>query len=423
MAKGRINKTNVDRLVCSVDKSMDVLWDDALRGFGVVVLPSGRKTFIVQCKRNGRSQKVKIGVFGPTTAEQARAQALNLLGAIEAGADPVAERRAARAVRTFRQVAEDFMAQHVLTKRKPRTAESYRCLLDKYVLPELGAKRIVEIGRADVARLHSNLGTTPRQANAAVSVISAIWGWAARREETEFGKNPATRLERFPERRWERYLSSEEMGRLGKALQRAETEGIPWMDEEPQSKHGVKPENRRSIFDPFAVAAIRLLILTGMRPREVLNLEWGHVDFERGALFLPDSKTGRKTVILGGPALRVLSELPRVEKCPFVIAGRSLEKPRADLNRPWVAVRRYAKLEGVRLYDLRHSFASVGAGASLGLPIVGKLLGHSQPATTNRYAHLDADPLRHAANAISTSIASALAGTPGKREHRSEKTD
>ena len=105
-------------------KSMDVLWDDALRGFGVVVLPSGRKTFVVQCKRNGRSRKVKIGVFGPTTAEQARAQALNLLGAIEAGADPVAERRAARAVRTFRQVAEDFMAQHVLTKRKPRTAES-----------------------------------------------------------------------------------------------------------------------------------------------------------------------------------------------------------------------------------------------------------------------------------------------------------
>jgi integrase len=113
------------------------------------------------------------------------------------------------------------------------------------------------------------------------------------------------------------------MGRLGEALQRAETEGIPWVNDEPQSKHGAKPENRRSIFDPFAVAAIRLLILTGMRPREVLNLEWRHVDLERGVLFLPDSKTGRKTVILGGPALSLLSELPRVEGCPFVIAGRS----------------------------------------------------------------------------------------------------
>ena len=300
-------------------------------------------------------------------------------------------------------------------KRKPRTAESYRCLLEKYVLPELGKKRIVDIGRADVARLHSSLGETPRQANAAVSVISAVWGWAARREETEFAKNPAGRLERFPEKRWERYLSREEMAQLGEALQRAETEGIPWADDEPQSKHGAKPENRRSIFDPFAVATIRLLILTGMRPREVLNLEWRHVDFERGALFLPDSKTGRKTVILGGPALRLLSELPRVDGCPFVIAGRSPDKPRADLNRPWVAVRRFANLEGVRLYDLRHSFASVGAGASLGLPIVGKLLGHSQPATTNRYAHLDADPLHHAADAISTSIAASMASRLGSR--------
>ncbi len=410
MAKGRINKSNVDRLACAAGKSMEVLWDDALRGFGVVALPSGRKTFIVQCKRNGRSQKVKIGLFGPMTAEQARTQALNLLGAIESGADPIAERRAARAVRTFREVADDFMTQHVLAKRKPRTAESYSCLLDKYVLPEIGRKRIIDVGRADVARLHSSLGETPRQANAAVSVISAIWTWAARREETEFWKNPASRLERSPENRWERYLSSEEMARLGEALRRAETEGVPWVDEEPQSKHGAKPENRRSIFDPFAVAAIRLLILTGMRPREVLNLEWRHVDFEHGALFLPDSKTGRKTIILGGPALSLLAELPRVEDCPFVIAGRSIDKPRADLNRPWVAVRRYAKLEGVRLYDLRHSFASVGAGASLGLPIIGKLLGHTQPSTTNRYAHLDADPLRHAADAISASIAAALAG-------------
>ncbi len=410
MAKGRINKSNVDRLACAAGKSMEVLWDDALRGFGVVALPSGRKTFIVQCKRNGRSQKVKIGLFGPMTAEQARTQALNLLGAIESGADPIAERRAARAVRTFREVADDFMTQHVLAKRKPRTAESYSCLLDKYVLPEIGRKRIIDVGRADVARLHSSLGETPRQANAAVSVISAIWTWAARREETEFWKNPASRLERFPENRWERYLSSEEMARLGEALRRAETEGVPWVDEEPQSKHGAKPENRRSIFDPFAVAAIRLLILTGMRPREVLNLEWRHVDFEHGALFLPDSKTGRKTIILGGPALSLLAELPRVEDCPFVIAGRSIDKPRADLNRPWVAVRRYAKLEGVRLYDLRHSFASVGAGASLGLPIICKLLGHTQPSTTNRYAHLDADPLRHAADAISASIAAALAG-------------
>ncbi|MGO9111247.1 MAG: tyrosine-type recombinase/integrase [Thermoguttaceae bacterium] len=408
MAKGRINKTTVDKLLCPSGKAMEVLWDDALRGFGVVVLPSGRKTFIVQWKRHGRSHKAKIGLYGPMTAEQARSQATILLGEVESGGDPIAERKAARAVRTFREIALDFMEHHVATKRKPKTAFEYGRLLDTYVLPAIGAKRIVDVSRADVARLHSSLRRTPRQANLVTSVISAVWGWAARRDEAEFTRNPASRLERYPEKRCERFLCSDELARLGDTLRLAETEGLPWQDTEPQSKHGAKPESRRSVLDPFAIAAIRLLVLTGMRPREVLDLEWSHVDFERGALFLPDSKTGRKSIIIGGPALDVLAELPRLTGCRFVIVGRSLDKPRADINRPWEAVRRCSGLEGVRLYDLRHSFASVGAGASLGLPIVGKLLGHSQAATTHRYAHLDADPLRRAADTIANSIATAM---------------
>lgn len=164
MAKGRINKTNVDRLLCPSDKSMDILWDDALRGFGVVVLPSGRKTFIAQWKRHGRSQKAKIGLYGPMTAEQARSQATILLGEVEAGGDPIAERKAARAVRTFREIAADFMEHHVVAKRKPKTAFEYGRLLDTYVLPAIGAKQIVDVSRADVARLHSSLRRTPRQA-------------------------------------------------------------------------------------------------------------------------------------------------------------------------------------------------------------------------------------------------------------------
>jgi hypothetical protein len=147
MAKGRINKTNVDRLVCPIGKTMDVIWDDALRGFGVVVLPSGRKTFIAQWKRHGRSQKAKIGLYGPMTAEQARSQATILFGEIEAGRDPIAERKAARAVRTFREIAADFMEHHVAAKRKPKTAFEYGRLLDTYVLPAIGAKRIVDVSR------------------------------------------------------------------------------------------------------------------------------------------------------------------------------------------------------------------------------------------------------------------------------------
>ena len=172
-------------------------------------------------------------------------------------------------------------------------------------------------------------------------------------------------------------------------------------------------KHRQTILALHAVAALRLLILTSCRLREILNLRWQEVDFERGMLNLPDSKTGRKSVVLNAPALAVLDAIPRVGE--FVIAGRAPEKgakerPRADLKKPWDAIRRVAELEGLRIHDLRHTFASVGAGAGMGLPIVGKLLGHTQASTTQKYAHLDNDPLRRATNAIGATIAAALAG-------------
>jgi integrase len=152
------------------------------------------------------------------------------------------------------------------------------------------------------------------------------------------------------------------------------------------------------------------LILTGARLREILDARWENVDVERGILFLPDSKTGKKPVYLSAAALLILSELPRIQGNAHVIAGAKDGAPRADLKKPWAAVCRAAGFEGVRLHDLRHSFASVGAGASMGLPVIGKLLGHSQAATTHRYAHLDADPMRRAVNTIGATISAAMNG-------------
>ena len=162
--------------------------------------------------------------------------------------------------------------------------------------------------------------------------------------------------------------------------------------------------------DPFAVAAIRLLCLTGARLREILDARWEQVDLERGILFLADSKTGRKPLYLSPAAQSVLASIARIADNPHIIAGALAGAPRADLNKPWRAVIRVADLDGLRIHDLRHSFASFGAGASLGLPIIGKLLGHSQPATTARYAHLDADPMRRAVDTIGATISSAMAG-------------
>jgi integrase len=163
---------------------------------------------------------------------------------------------------------------------------------------------------------------------------------------------------------------------------------------------------------PHVIAAVRLLLFTGCRLGEVLTLRWEDVDFERGLLHLPDSKTGAKTVALAAPALQVLAEAPRLKGNPYVMPGEKVGRPWQDMQRPWRRIRARAGLPDVRLHDLRHSFASVGAAAGLGLPIIGALLGHTQAATTHRYAHLAADPLKEAADVIAGKIAQALKAKP-----------
>jgi integrase len=416
MATGPITKISVDALACSRSKDREILWDgghrEAVRGFGVVAFRNGGKCYIAQYRKDGRSRRTRIGEHGRLTPEEARREARKVLGAVEGGRDPIAERRAAREVRTFKAVATDFLQLHVRAKRKARTADEYERILAQHVIPAFGSKRIVDLRRADVAKLHGKLSASPYQANRAVALVSAVWNWAARRDEVSFADNPARAVERFAEKGRERFLTSEELARLGEVLREGESVGLPYSVDEtrPTSKHAPKADHRRKKLDPFAVAAIRLLILTGARLREILDAQWSQLDLERGVLFLADSKTGKKPLYLSAAAQAVLASIPRVKGNPHIIAGTLEGAPRADLNKPWRSVRKAAQLDGVRVHDLRHSFASFGAGASLGLPIIGKLLGHSQAATTHRYAHLDADPLRRAADTIGNTIAAAMDG-------------
>ena len=393
MGAKRITKRAVDALQCERGKDRTFLWDDALSGFGVAAFPSGKKVYVVQFRQNGRSRRMAVADHGRMTPDEARSQAKKLLGAVESGTDPIEEQRTARGVRTFSAVAEEFMRLHVAAKRKGRTHEEYERLLRLHILPAIGSRRVLDVRRADIVRLHAKLAALPGAANRCLALVSSIWNWAARRDEVPFGENPARGVERNPEKSRERYLSGEELMRLGETLRLAETAGLPWEIDEasPTAKH-VPKKDRRTKLDACAVAAIRLLILTGARLREILNARWDYVDWERGMLHLPDSKTGKKTIYLSAPALAVLESIPRLSDNPHIVPGEKNGGPRADLKKPWAAVSRAARLHGVRIHDLRHSFASMGAGASLGLPMIGKLLGHSQPATTARYAHLDADP-------------------------------
>ena len=162
--------------------------------------------------------------------------------------------------------------------------------------------------------------------------------------------------------------------------------------------------------NPFAIAAIRFLLLTGWRESEALTLKWTDVNLDRGTATLPDTKTGRSQRVLGAPARLLLSNLPRVGESPFVFPGAAAEKPLTEISRVWYAVRAAATLDDVRLHDLRHSFASVSASSGGSLLLIGKLLGHKDTATTSRYAHLLDDPVREAADTASNMLTEWLAG-------------
>ena len=391
-----------------------VVWDSELKGFGARVAPSGTKTYIVRYRPRGMGPSaprrfVVLGRHGPLTPDEARARAKALLGAVAAGRDPAREQvRTAEGI-TVASLVEVFIEEHAKAKRKSGTAGNYEATLKTYLVPRLGKRAAESVTAGEIAQLHVGLRDRPYQANRLLAIVGSMYGFAAKRGLVPRGTNPALGLERFRETSRERYLSTEELARLGEALRLAETIGLPWKSDPAKapSKHLPAQAQRRTLLSSEVTLAFRLLLFTGARLREILHLEWRHVDLERGLILLPDSKTGRKTIVMSVLTVALLRSARR--SGPFVIPGAVPDQPRSDLKKPWLAIQRHADLEGVRLHDLRHTFASIGAGASLGLPIVGKLLGHSQPATTARYAHLDADPLRRATDLIGAQLAAALA--------------
>jgi integrase len=419
MGEQRLTKRVVDGLR---RRSVDyTAWDRDVRGFGLRVRTTGAKSYVMVYRagsgRGAPLRRVTLARVGDVTPEQARTLAEQARGLIAHGKDPAAVKTAERNANSLREFAEVFLAEHADAKRKPSTAAQYRDALERLVLPELGSRKVDKVTVADVAKLHSKLKDHPYQANRVLAVVGSLYTFAAKRHVVPHGMNPARGIEKYLEEGRERFLSSEELSRLGEAIREAETIGLPYYVDvtKPKAKHAPKEENRRTVIGPHAAAAMRLLILTGARLREILNLKWDEADIERGMLLLPDSKTGKKAIVLNAPALAVLASLPRVGA--YVIAGQAAgtdeERPRADLKRPWQAVAARAGLSGVRIHDLRHTHASVGAGAGLGLPIIGKLLGHAQASTTARYAHLDADPLRRASDRIGGHIAAAMGDTQG----------
>lgn len=391
------------------------VFDSVIPGFGLRIYPSGAKSWVFEYRpgeggRRVAKKRITIGKASDFTPEAARKLADAFRSSVKTGRDPQGEKSRQREAATLSELATSFLADHVEAKRKASTKTHYEDVLNRLVLPKLGKLKAKDVTRADIARLHLAHRGTPFQANRILAIVGSMYGFGGKHGFVPEGINPARGVERYKEEGRERYLSIDELERLGAAIREAETNGVAWkIDPRKKIKH-VPKENRATNIGEYAAAALRLLIFTGARLGEILTLKWEHVDIERGLLLLPDSKTGKKVIVLNAPALAVLANLTRAGT--YVIAGESVgtenEKPRSDLKRPWAMVKRQAGLEGLRLHDLRHNFAAFGASGGMGLPIIGKLLGHSQQQTTARYAHLDNDPLKRAADTIGAELARAM---------------
>lgn len=386
MSKEKLTKRVIDKLEAR-DKDY-IIFDSELPGFGIRVMPSGKCFFLIQYRRHGRTRRVMIGQFGPVTAEIARREAIRMLGNVRGNdGDPAAVRDRERQSATVKELGDRFLKEHVATRCKPTTQAEYKRAVELFINPFFGNQRARTVSSADVSELHGAHAHIPYQANRTLGVLSKMMNlaetWGIRDKHT----NPCEDIARYPEHKRERFLSAKEMKRLGEVLTQFEADGSE---------------------SSYAVAAFRLLLLTGCRLREIQTLKWAYVDLDEHQIDLPDSKTGAKTVHLGEAAVELLKKLPQADGNPHVIAGKFKDTHLTDLQRPWRRIRKAAGLDNVRIHDLRHTFASGGLLVGESLPMIGKLLGHTQVQTTARYAHLANDPVKAAATRISERLAAAL---------------
>jgi len=426
-----LTKRSIDALPVQ-DKEYFV-WDDQLKGFGVRVYPSGGKRYIAQTTRHGKTTRVQVGRHGALSFDEARKRAGKIITDIDDGKNPNEEKKSERRSPTVKQLAERFLDEYVPSHCKARTQVEYKHALNTYILPAMGSVKVLKLSREDVSDLHHAMRKTPYQANRTLGVLSKMLNQAEAWEYRPDRSNPCYHIKKYKEQKRERFLTPEELICLRKAL-----------DEEEETI-------------PSAAAAFRLLIFTGARLSEIQTLKWSYIQGDR--VFLPDSKTGAKVLHLGKGALKVLGAIKRIEGNPYVITGKEEGAHLTDLQKPWRRVRKQATvlywrdyggekvsalvqelqdkygtlpsweecrktaeearlemsigLADVRIHDLRHTFASGAVMMGESLPMIGKLLGHTQPQTTARYAHLADDPLRSAMQRVDAMLEEAMMGKGG----------
>ena len=383
----RISKREVDRL--SVEGRDRVFWDRDLPGFGVRVYPSGSKIYVAQTGSPSGSKRTRLGRHGALTAREARKRAAAAIERIGRGEDPSGASRGL----TVAALAERYMEAHVAVNCNANTARLARGTLDNHILPALGPLAVSAVGAAEVEALHYSLRATPRAANSALKVLSKMFSMAEAWGAAPPRGNPCRHVIRYREGRRERFLAADEYRRVGRALRALEAEG------------GIAAR---------AAAALRLVMLTGCRGGEILGLRWDDIDRKAGEIRLREGKTGARMVPLTPDAAAVVSGVRRVRGSPLMFSGGRPDRPLTRLNVYWREVRERAGVEDVRVHDLRHSFASRALAVGESLSMIGRLLGHSDIASTARYAHLERDAERVSAARVGDSIEADILPEPDK---------
>jgi integrase len=398
--RARITKSIVESVTPGV---RDIyLWDDRTPGFGLKVTPRGARIYVLKYRFERAARWVVLGRHGDLTAEQARVKAVKLRGAIANGEDPARSRDERAAELTINELADRYIGEYAKPHKGSRSAEEDERNLKLHIRPELGKLRVGAVTKQDILKLHHKMRETPTAANRVASLLSKMLGLAEEWGMRPEGSNPCRKVKHYEEKSHERFLSGDELKRLGEALDAAEHDA-----ENPEHPH--------------AIAVIKLLVLTGCRRNEILSLKWSYIDFERGTIRLP-AKRGVRTVRLAAPALNLLARLPRFAGTEFVFPlarGSSASKEHnrrrgaghfTAIERAWYRIRTAAGLEDVRLHDLRHTFASWAVSGGASLHMTGNLLGHRRAATTQRYAHLAEDPTQVAAERVAGALAAAMGG-------------
>ena len=379
----RLTTRSVDALAATGRDTM--FWDADLPGFGVRVYRTGRKVYIVQARGPGGTRRAVVGRHGDIKPRAARRDAAAMIDRIKRGEDPALPEPAPEP--TVAELAERYMKAHVEVNCRPKSVETLGRVVRLYVVPELGVLPVSAVERSHIAALHHKMRDKPYQANRTVDVLAKMFRLGEAWGVVPAGRNPCRSVRRYREHRRDRFLTPEEYRRVGEALDEAEADGSAM---------------------PSAIAAIRLLLLTGCRKNEIVTLRWDDIDRTAGELRLSDAKTGPRRVPLTPAVEWVLGRIPRVEDNPWVFAGEKRGAHVTNLDEVWRRLRVRAGLKDVRVHDLRHSYASRALALGEGLPLIGKLLGHRKVTTTARYAHLARDTEKASAAKVGASIGADL---------------